>query len=128
MWSRSRIESACRLLSAVAAVTLLAGVLSGCSDIYFDRRETVALGAADHLDSNRVAQMIDPWPRDVSRRQIAFDGQKMQSAVERYRTNKVTPPVNVTTSSTAYQQAEQTAAATLNSSNQPLSAPAAPVK
>ena len=128
MWSRSRIEPACRLLSAGAAVTLLAGVLSGCSDIYFDRRETVALGAADHLDANRVAQMIDPWPRDVSRRQIAFDGQKMQSAVERYRTNKVIPPVNVTTSSTAYQQAEQTAAATLNSGNQTLSAPAAPVK
>jgi hypothetical protein len=128
MWSRSRIEPACRSLAAVTVVTVMAGTLGGCSDIYFDRRETVALGAADHLDSNRVAQMIDPWPRDVSRRQIAFDGQKMQSAVERYRTNKVTPPVNVTTSSTAYQQAEQTAAATLNSGNQTLSAPAAPVK
>jgi hypothetical protein len=128
MWSQSRIESACRLLCAVAAVTVLAGLLGGCSDIYFDRRETVALGAEDHLDTNRVAQMIDPWPRDVGRRQIAFDGQKMQSTVERYRTNRVTPPVNVTTSSTAYQQAEQTAAATLNSGNQTLSAPAAPVK
>ena len=128
MWSRSRIEPARRLLGAVSLVAALAGVLGGCSDIYFDRRETVGLGAEDHLDTNRMSQVIDPWPRDVTRRQIAFDGQKMQSAVERYRTNKVTPPVNVTTSSTAYQQAEQTAAATLNSGNQTLSAPAAPVK
>jgi hypothetical protein len=107
---------------------MLLSMLSGCSDIYFDRRETVALGAQDHLDTNRVAQMIDPWPRDVGQRHIAFNGEKMQSAVERYRTNRVTPPVNVTTSSTAYQQAEQAATNTLNSTNQTLSAPAAPVK
>jgi hypothetical protein len=53
----------------------------------------------------------------------------MQSAVERYRTNRVSPPVNVTTSSTAYQQAEQQAETTQNTANQNmLSAPAAPVK
>ncbi|HEY6255856.1 MAG TPA: hypothetical protein VIY51_08695 [Xanthobacteraceae bacterium] len=115
------------LLGAIVVAVLASPLLAGCSDIYFDRRDTVALGAEDHLDTNRVAQMIDPWPRDVTRRQIAFDGQKMQSAVERYRTNRVIPPVNVTTSSAAYQQAEQAAATTLNSTNQ-QSAPAAPVK
>ena len=34
---------------------------------------------------------------------VAFNGQKMQSAVERYRTNKVTAPVSSTTSSVQYQ-------------------------
>jgi len=106
----------------------LGTTLAGCSDIYLDRRETVALGAEDHIATNRVAQMIDPWPRDVGRREIAFEGQKMQSAVERYRTGRVTPPVNVTTSSAAYQQAEQAAAAALSAANPTLSAPAAPVK
>ncbi len=128
MWSRSRTEPARATLAAALVVSALAGpLLAGCSDIYYDRRETVALGAEDHMDTNRVSQMIDPWPRDVTKRQIAFDGQKMQSAVERYRTNRVIPPVNVTTSSAAYQQAEQQAQTTQNSANQP-SAPAAPVK
>ena len=78
-------------------------------------------GAAD-----RVAQMIDPWPRDVGKREIAFNGEKMQTAVERYRTGKTQPPVNVTTSSAAYQAAEQSAAASVAP---PTSAtPAAPVK
>jgi hypothetical protein len=129
MWSRSRINPVRPALGATLALITAAGtMLAGCSDIYFDRRETVALGAADHRDSNRVAQMIDPWPRYVGRREIAFNGQKMQGAVERYRTGRVTPPVNVTTSSAAYQQAEQAAASTLNSVNPSLSAPAAPVK
>jgi hypothetical protein len=130
VWSQSRIRPVRRTLGATMAFVIGSGaMLAGCSDIYFERRETVALGAEDHLATNRVAQMIDPWPRDVGRREIAFNGQKMQAAVERYRTGRVTPPVNVTTSSAAYQQAEQAAATTLNSVNQTtLSAPAAPVK
>ena len=73
--------------------------------------------------------MIDPWPPQVGNRRIAFDGTKMQTAVERYRTNRVYPPVNVTTSSVAYEQAQQAAAAASGASNgTAMSAPAAPVK
>jgi hypothetical protein len=134
MWSRSRTSLLLRTFGVATLLNLmllssLAMMLSGCSDIYFDRRETVALGAADHRDSNRVAQMVDPWPRDVGRRQIAFDGTKMQVAAERYRTGRVIPPVNVTTSSAAYQAAEQAAASALNAvTPPPFSAPAAPTK
>jgi len=133
MWSPSRTRpvrgtaGATRATMALVVVSIagLGAMLGGCSDIYFDRRDTVALGANDHIDTNRVAQMIDPWPRNVGKREIAFDGQKMQSAVERYRNGRTQPPVNVTTSSTAYQQAEQAAAASVNPSS---STPAAPVK
>jgi len=38
--------------------------------------------------------MVDPWPSRSGNTNIAFNGQKMQSAVERYRTDKVTPPVS----------------------------------
>jgi hypothetical protein len=104
-------------------------MLAGCSDIYFDRRETVALGADDHIGVNRLAQVIDPWPRDSAKRDIAYNGQKMQSAVERYRTGRVVAPVNITTSSTTYQDAQKAAASALDAANPPtLSAPAAPVK
>jgi hypothetical protein len=134
MWSQPRIKVLVRTVSAAVLfnVVLISGLgmmLAGCSDLYFDRRETVALGADDHIGSNRVAQMIDPWPRDVGRREIAFNGEKMQNAVERYRTGRVIAPVNVTTSSTAYQQAQQAAASTLNAvTPPPFSTPAAPVK
>ena len=129
MLSRSRTKPV-RAVGAAMALILLAGaMLAGCSDIYYDRRETIALGADDNVATNRVAQMIDPWPRYVGKRDIAFNGEKMQAAVERYRTGRTLPPVNVTTSSAAYQQAEQAAAATMNAVNPPASAtPAAPVK
>jgi hypothetical protein len=125
MWSQPRIEVSWR--NAVAAAFLCA-VLAGCSDIYYDRRETVALGADDHKATNEIEQIIDPWPPQVGNRHIAFDGAKMQTAVERYRTNRVYPPVNVTTSSVAYEAAQQTAAAAAGAANGTMSAPAAPVK
>jgi hypothetical protein len=76
--------------------------LAGCSDIYLDRRETISLSAGDAGRTNQVTHMIDPWPPHSANRNIAFNGEKMQSAVERYRTNKVIPPVNATTSSSGY--------------------------
>jgi hypothetical protein len=127
MWSRSRIKPVRPLVGATLALVILSGtMLAGCSDVYFDRRETIALSADDAVATDRVAQMIDPWPRDVGRRDIAFNGEKMQNAVERYRTGKTPPPVNVTTSSTAYQAAEQAAAASVAPSTS--ATPAAPVK
>ena len=46
MWSRSRTKPVRGTVGAVMVPIMLAGsMLAGCSDIYFDRRETVALGA-----------------------------------------------------------------------------------
>jgi hypothetical protein len=84
-----------RLMAAVAA---LAVTLGACSDIYYDRRDTIALSAGDAIAANTVVQMVDPWPPHSGNKNIPFNGEKMQSAVERYRTNKVTPPPDPTTS------------------------------
>ena len=56
---------------ALGAVLALSAVLGGCSDIYYDRRETISLGADDAVDSNKVTQMVDPWPRYSDNRNIA---------------------------------------------------------
>lgn len=114
MSSKSRTEARTDARRKQAAVVLLVACLGGCSDIYYDRRETVALGADDHIAANRVAQMVDPWPRYVGNKNIAFNGERMQAAQERYRHGKVIPPVNVTTTSMTQAQAQQ-AAATANS-------------
>jgi hypothetical protein len=117
MSSRSGIKAA----APVAVALSFALTLIGCSDIYFDRRETVALHAGDAMATNRVTHMIDPWSRASANREIAFNGEKMQTAVERYRTGRVIPPVNATTSSFYQAVAQQAAQSTSNS--QSASAP-----
>jgi len=67
---------------------VLGAALGGCSDIYYDRREGVAFHAGDAVESNKVTQIIDPWPRAAADRHIPADGQRMQGAVQRYRENK----------------------------------------
>jgi len=116
-------------IKALAAVLALGALAGGCSSIYWDRRETVSLGANDAVEGNKVVHMIDPWPRYSSNRNIAFNGERVQGAYERYRHDRATTPVNVTTTSTAYQKAQQDAAAAAMATSQSQSAtPAAAVK
>ena len=77
----------------VAAI-MLGTTLAGCSDLYLDRRDTIAAGAGDEVATNEIAQMVDPWPPQSGNPNIAVNGQRMQSALERYRTNLVTQPVD----------------------------------
>lgn len=87
----------------VLALAALFTTLAGCSE-YLDHRETISLGGGDSVATNKVTQMVDPWPRESANRNIAYNGEKMQSAVERYRTGKVIPPQGIGTSS-SYQPA-----------------------
>jgi hypothetical protein len=123
MSSKSGTEVACKAL--VIAATLAAG---GCSDLYFDRRETVALGADDHIAVNRAAQMVDPWPYHVANKNIAFNGDRMQSAAERYRRHEIIRPVSPITSSMTQQQIPLTTEAITTPVQNAPSTPAAPVK
>lgn len=90
------------VLRTLALAALLA-VLAGCSE-YLDRRETISLGGGDSVATNKVSQMVDPWPRASADRNIAFNGEKMETAVERYRTNRVIPPQGIGTSNNYQQQ------------------------
>ena len=93
----SRSKSRC-----LAVLALAATALGGCTDMYLDRRDTVTFGAGDAVAVNKVTQMVDPWPASAGNRNIAFDGERMQAAAERYRTNKVTPLATAQTSSVQY--------------------------
>jgi hypothetical protein len=131
MSSQSRIEIGLkRPVLLTLLVAAVGGTLGGCSDIYYDRRETVALGADDHIAVNRVAQMVDPWPVYVGNKNIAFDGQRMQAAAERYRKHEVIRPVPLTTNT--YSQPQTPAPVTTEAISIPqaatMSAPAAAVK
>jgi hypothetical protein len=76
-----------------------AAALAGCSDLYTDRREHIHLSAGEAIAANRVTHMVDPWPPYAGKREIVFNGDKMQAAAERYRTGKVIAPQSPTTSS-----------------------------
>jgi hypothetical protein len=90
--SPPRIKPAGR---AIAAAVAFGALLAGCSDIYYDRRETIALGAEDAVASNTIEQMVDPWPRYSNNNNLAFNGERMQRAVECYRKDKVTQPADL---------------------------------
>lgn len=87
----------------VLAALAVSCALSGCSDIYFDRRETVVPYAGDAKAINQVTMMVDPWPRYSANRNIAFNGERMQGAVERYRTHNVIRPMSPLTSDSGTQ-------------------------
>ena len=97
MWRSDRL----RVRGAALALGF-ATLLGGCADIYYDRRETVTFYAGDAVASNKVVQMIDPWPRAAANRNIELHGERMQRAAERYRKNKTTPLQTTSTSSTGF--------------------------
>lgn len=112
----------------------LAGLLTtvgGCSE-YLDRRDPIALSAGNAIATDVVTHMVDPWPPASANRNIAFNGAKMETAQERYRTNRVIPPRGIGTSST-YAEPPPSAAAGAGGQNNsgpvgPSTTPAAPVK
>ncbi len=90
--------------AVVSAVLVTAGLgvaLGGCSDIYTDRRDTISLASGEAMATNRVTHMIDPWSPASANRNIAYSGEYIETAAERYLTGRIIPPVNATTSSAA---------------------------
>ena len=84
---------------ALAATTLL----GACTDMYLDRRDTVSFAAGDAVAANKVTHMVDPWPIRAGDRNIMHDGERMATAAERYRTDKVKPLAGTGTSSVKYE-------------------------
>ncbi len=111
-------------LMRTLALALLLSALTGCSE-YLDRRESIALGAGDAVATDAMTEMVDPWPRVAAQRNIGFDGQRMESAVRRYQTNRTYPPSNSGTS-TSYAAAPP--AANAAPVGPTVTQPAAPTK
>ena len=109
----------------IAGTVLLASILAGCSDIYYDRRETVSFAAGNALASAQAVQTVDPWPPASANRNIDGYGIRVAGAIERYRTGRIIQPKGTGTSSVAYGGAAQTAQGGGGTgSESPASAPA----
>jgi hypothetical protein len=95
---QSKTKPTSRLIAATVAGAALSAMLGGCSELYMDRRDQIGLSVGDAIAANNAMQTNDPWPAHSGNTNIAFNGQKMQTAVERYRTNTpwlpATPVIN----------------------------------
>ena len=120
---RSRTDRVARLVAAAAMTVVLGTALAGCSNpgLYLDRRDAIALGGGDSIAANEVTQMVDPWPAYSGNKNIAFNGEKMQAAVQRYRIGKVTPPEDPMSLQTT-NQAGQSIQTTVNTGGAPAAA------
>lgn len=114
------MQPSSKLLRA-GAVALAAASLAGCSE-YLDRRDALSLQSGNAVQSDKVSQMVDPWPRASADRNIAYNGSVMGSAVERYRTGKVIAPVGNSTSGT-YQGGQNGNAPAAAAGSQPTAPP-----
>jgi hypothetical protein len=86
------------VLRGLALAAALAA-LAGCSE-YFERQNNVSLVGGNAVNGDRVVQIVDPWPRASANRDIAYDGNKMETAADRYRTGRVIQPRGIGTSGT----------------------------
>jgi len=97
-------------MTRIGAGVLLAATLAGCSDLYYDRRDTVSFAANDAVKTALAAQIIDPWPPASADRTVKANGVVVQSAIERYRTCQVIQPkATVTSGNAGYSNAPQAA-------------------
>ena len=114
----------CTDLMRAGALTLALATLAGCSE-YVARSDSISAYGGNAPETNKVVQMVDPWPAHAADRNIAYNGTVMQSAVERYRTGRVVQPKGAGTSA-AYQPSN--APSNNAPAGQSINQPAASVK
>jgi hypothetical protein len=96
-------------IGVLAAALTFGTLLAGCSDLYFDRRDTVAFGANNAVATDIALQTIDPWPPASANKNFTTNGPRAAGAIERYRTGKIIQPEGSSTSSANYSAAPATA-------------------
>ena len=73
----------------VATAVLLGAALAGCSDIYYDRRETVTFAAANAVAAAQATQTVDPWPPASANRNVPGHGVRVAGAAQGSRRGQV---------------------------------------
>ena len=66
-----------RLLALALGALVLLTALGGCSvGLHLPGATRSPCRRATHIATDRVTQMVDPWPRTVANRNIAFNGER----------------------------------------------------
>ncbi|MFA6267316.1 MAG: hypothetical protein WC670_16555 [Pseudolabrys sp.] len=89
-----------RPATSLLAVAPVIVALTGCSE-YLDRTDTMTWQSGNAVQTDKVTQMVDPWPAVSANRDIAFDGAVMETAMTRYRTGRVITPKGISSDGSA---------------------------
>jgi hypothetical protein len=57
-------------------------------DRYIQRSDTITMSAGNAKEVNAATHTVNPWPRYVGDRRLAYDARRVGSAVTRYGTQK----------------------------------------
>jgi hypothetical protein len=69
-----------------ATFLILAGAsLSACSNIYYERKDSVTFSNGDSVEANKALQVADPWPKGSQNTNIPMDPVKAAQAMYKYR-------------------------------------------
>src|SRR5258705_8897015 len=83
------------ILAAVVGSFASSGALAWDQDpfaMYFQRSDTVTLGAGNARDVNAATHVIDPWPRYVGNRHIPGNGERRRCPAHRYPNGSCNTP------------------------------------
>lgn len=59
--------------------------LSACSNMYYERKDSVTISNGDSVEANKVLQIADPWPKGSQNTKIPMDPVKAAQAMYKYR-------------------------------------------
>src|SRR4051812_49923634 len=103
--ARERTMRPIKLRGITVAALAATVMLSGCTDMYLDRRETVSFEAGNASAANKAIQTIDPWPVYAAHQDVSYNRGRAAAAAERYPTHTGAPPTRIGTSPGKYDQA-----------------------
>lgn len=79
-------------------LALMVCVVAGCDASMYRDSGTPAPGFGNAVSQNNAVMIIDPQPASAANTQIDLDGRRGGLAIERYRSGKIIPPVEMRTS------------------------------
>ena len=77
------IVTVLRKILTVSCIGLTAFMMTGCRD-YFARKDTVNFGGGNAVAENKVAQTINPWPRESFKKTQVTNGERLRRAAKKY--------------------------------------------
>jgi hypothetical protein len=86
-------------IRSVLGLAMLASSIAACdATMYRDSATPAPGGYGNAVSQNNAVMIIDPQPATAANTDLDLDGRRAGIAIERYRQNKVIPPVQMRTS------------------------------
>jgi uncharacterized membrane protein YgcG len=72
-------------MKTAAFLIVIGATLGACSNMYYERKDSVTMSNGDSVEANRALQIADPWPKGSQNTNIPMDPVKAAQAMYKYR-------------------------------------------